>query len=132
MTLFYGVMDASEHTMRFANAGHNRPLMFRADGSVERLDLGGIMLGFKSDYTYQQGEVRFEKGDVLVIFSDGIVEARSGAGVDFEDDKLIEVVNALRDQPAAAIQAGVLSAVEQHVGDEPQGDDITLAVIKRK
>jgi sigma-B regulation protein RsbU (phosphoserine phosphatase) len=131
VTLFFGVLNPSGHTMDFSNAGHNRPHIRRADGSVETLQQGGLVLGFKKDIPYTQHRVELRPGDLLFVYSDGIPEAMNSSREQFGDERLIEL---LRDEgtgtPETFVET-VLERVREHAGDYPQNDDITMIAVKR-
>jgi len=146
-TFFYGVLDFDDGTFTSTNAGHNPPLVVRADGSLEKLETGGLILGMLPDQSYRQETVRLEPGDVVVLYTDGITEAVGPApGRDeitpedegenpdamFGDDALIEVSQANVDRSAAGIKEAILLAVAQHTAGVAQSDDITLVVIRRQ
>jgi sigma-B regulation protein RsbU (phosphoserine phosphatase) len=136
-TFFYGILDRNNASFTCTNAGHNPPLLLRRGGDLERLEAGGLLLGFLPHQRYVQQTVCLEKGDVLVLFTDGISEAAdtaSGATADnlFGEERLVDVVRSHASGPARTIQAGILGAVARHTGNSAQSDDITLVVIKRR
>jgi HAMP domain-containing protein len=136
VTFFYGALNRIRSTFAFSNAGHNPPLLFRTDGRIERLEAGGLLLGFLPDQTYAQGEVGIEPGDIVILYTDGITEARApfpkaGEGQLFGEERLIDVVRAVQSRPAPEIQAAVLRAISRYTADTPQEDDITLVIIRR-
>jgi len=123
-------------TLTYTNAGHNPPVLLRAGGKVDRLEEGGMLLGFLSDQAYAQADVSLEPGDVLVLFTDGITEAmnpeaESREAKYFGEENFIDVLKANSGRSAAEIQAAVLAAIAYHTRQAPQSDDITLVIIKR-
>lgn len=131
ITFFWGVLDAGARTMRYVSAGHNPPFLFHADGSLERLDKGGIILGImKAVVPYQEGEVRIDVGDVLLLFTDGVSEAMDTEGEEMGEEKLEAVARLHLDEPAAVILAKIVDAVKEHSRNVPQSDDITLVIAK--
>ena len=84
-TLFYGILDPVNHRLAYANAGHNHPIMIAADGSHQRLKTIGIPLGFLERFEFSEHTIPFEKGSVLVLFSDGISEAMNAFEEEFEE-----------------------------------------------
>lgn len=74
-TLFYGIFDRARHTLRYVNAGHNPPMMIRRDGSVAWLETGGAPVGIFPDWNYQEGVVHLEPGDMVLAYTDGVIEA---------------------------------------------------------
>ncbi len=127
-TLFYGVIDMVSRTVTFSNAGHNPPILVHADGSVERLSVGGLVLGVKDNASYQQQETRIAAGDRIVLFTDGLNEAENAAGEDFGDHRLVETVVSHRDQPAVALLETIFGRVRQFAGGH-FADDATLITI---
>jgi len=136
-TFFYGILDRNTSSFTSTNAGHNPPLLLRSGGDLERLETGGLLLGFLSHQSYARQTVFLDPGDVLVLFTDGISEAAdtsSGAVSEnqFGEERLAGVVRRHASGTARAIQTEILGAVAQHTGNSPQSDDITLVVIKRR
>ena len=136
-TFFYGVLDRAAGRFLSSNAGHNPPLLLRADGRLERLAAGGLILGFLANQAYVQETTDLAPGDVVVLFTDGITEASSPGAPDrpdrfFGEERLIEVVRANAARTAGEIQTAILNAVAGHTAGAPQGDDITLVVCKRR
>ncbi len=137
-SFFYGVLEPGSGRFTCANAGHNPPLLLRADGSAEWLTAGGLLLGMMPDLIYPQSVIEFGRGDVLVLYTDGITEAeaprvegRDDPGRMFEEDGLERVVREAAQLSAPQIREAILAAVQDHLAGDPAGDDITLVVIKR-
>lgn len=131
VTLFLGLLDYRRHVMTFANAGHNRPYVVRADGEVDTLTLGGLVLGFMPNHAYQQEERSFAVGETLVIFSDGVTEAFDPAGEQFGEERLIDLIRDLRGKPSRVITDTIVDRVRAFAGARDQSDDITLLVVRR-
>ncbi|HDZ26646.1 hypothetical protein LCGC14_0418370 [marine sediment metagenome] len=136
-TFFYGILDQIKSTFTSTNAGHNPPLLFRADGKIKRLEAGGLVLGFLPDQNYSHQTVKIKQGEVIVLFTDGITEAAGPSSGKisenlFGEERLIEVIRASLTKSAVEIQAAILQAISDHTADTPQFDDITLVIIKRK
>jgi sigma-B regulation protein RsbU (phosphoserine phosphatase) len=85
VTFFYAVYDAATHTLTFTNAGHNPPVVVRADGSVTRLTAGGMVMGVMPNPEFEEGTIRLAPGDRVVLFTDGITEAEAAGGEPFDD-----------------------------------------------
>jgi len=129
-TLFLGIVDPQKHILKFVNAGHNPPLLFHTDGTHEELPATGIPVGFYPDAPYEALEIELRQGDRLLIHSDGIPEAFSEQEEMFGDERLVEVVKKLGDEPAQGVLDGVLSAVEEWSrGSTAYQDDRTLLVL---
>lgn len=130
VTLFYGILDSTQHHFRYANAGHDPPLLHSA-GTIKRLDVAGLALGIRPASTYMGDTLSFASGDVLLIYSDGVTDAMNPMREQFEGDRLEALLLEHADQPAQTIVERVLEAVQDHMSDAPPFDDITLLVVKR-
>ncbi|MDQ6664551.1 MAG: SpoIIE family protein phosphatase [Acidobacteriota bacterium] len=131
ISLFFCVIDPARGDLTYANAGHNPPLIVRADGSYERLDGGGPVLGILPSVKYGQYSCRMEKGDLLAIYSDGVTEAATPDDEEFEIEELAAVLAARRNETARTIVAAVNEAVTEWTKGAPPADDITLIVARR-
>jgi sigma-B regulation protein RsbU (phosphoserine phosphatase) len=127
-TFFYARLDTVQQRVTYCNAGHNAPLLVRADGSCERLDEGGPVFGEFPETEYAEGEVPLRSGDRLVLFTDGVTEAYNANGAEFGERRLIELVRQLRHMDSAAMEARILAAVRAHTGGQLQ-DDATLMIV---
>ena len=129
ITLFYAEIDLASHTMRYTNAGHNYPLLRRADGRIERLEAGGLILGLFADAEYTQGEATFGPDDSVLLYSDGISEAMDSRGQEFGEDRLEELWKSLGPMPAEGAMAHLFSEVERFRGSAAQSDDMTAVMV---
>jgi phosphoserine phosphatase RsbU/P len=129
ITLFYGEIDTRNGVLRYSNAGHNYPLLRRADGALEELGTGGIMLGPIEDARYEQAEVPFAPGDSLLLYSDGISEAFDGRGGQFGEERLQETWRGCSGMPTGKVVDCLMSAVERFRGSAAQSDDMTALVV---
>jgi sigma-B regulation protein RsbU (phosphoserine phosphatase) len=127
ISFFYGVLDAAHGVLTYANAGHYLPALVRADGSVERLGAGGPVLGVIGGAKYEQADVLLAPGDRLVVFTDGLTEARNGDDDEFGEARLIDAAVRHRACSAPALQARLVDAVAAFTGGRLQ-DDATLIV----
>lgn len=128
VTFFYGVLDIEAQTLSYSNAGHNPPILVRADGSIERLCTGGLLLGVFPDSVYPQGEVEVSPGDRLVLFTDGLTEALDANDVDFGDDRLIDVAVRHRHCGAQELVDALFGAVSRFTG-QTFVDDATIMCV---
>ncbi|HUU34687.1 MAG TPA: PP2C family protein-serine/threonine phosphatase [Vicinamibacterales bacterium] len=131
ITLFLGLFDPLTGEIEFVNAGQTPPLLLRAGGEVERLSTGGIALAMFEASTYESGRARLGPGDALVMYSDGITESESPAGIMFEDTGLEAAVRATPGVAAAVLSRAVFSAVDKHRQGERLADDLTVLVLSR-
>lgn len=132
VTMIYGIVDPAAHSIAYANAGHNRPLVCMADGRINRLETAGLVLGAIADSEYSAGTTELEPGSVLLLYSDGVTEAMNEARAEYGEDRL---ENLLRDGHGMSAQQTVdriVKDVRSHVGKAAQHDDMTLLVVKRR
>jgi sigma-B regulation protein RsbU (phosphoserine phosphatase) len=129
ITLFYGELDPEEGLLRYVNAGHNYPFLRRADGSLEPLIEGGLVLGFSEDMEYAQGESSMAPGDSLLLYSDGVSEAMDLRRQEYGEDRLQEVWCRFGTLPPEDFIAKLMSELEAFRAGAPQSDDITLVVL---
>jgi serine phosphatase RsbU (regulator of sigma subunit) len=128
-TAFIAEYEPASRRLTYINAGHNAPLLRRGSGELERLEEGGIPLGVLTAAEYPQGEVTLQAGDLLVVFTDGVVEAENEREDAYGEPRLLEILG--RTQPGTAAEAlrAVLSSVDVFVGHTRQHDDITALVL---
>jgi serine phosphatase RsbU (regulator of sigma subunit) len=131
ITLFYSVFDMSTGELTYVNAGHTPPLVLRADGSVDRLQDGGVALGMFEASLYCAGRASLRPDDLLAVYSDGITEAESPGGSPFDERGLEDVLRTEHRNNVAAIGAAVVRAVELHTADIRFADDLTLLLLRR-
>jgi phosphoserine phosphatase RsbU/P len=128
ISFFYGLLDAARRRFVYAGAGHNPPILMRRDGSHERLRAGGGLLGVAPEWSYREGCVTLLPGDRLVLFTDGVTEARDAADEEFGDRRLIELVRGARHLDASAVQERILTALRAFCPNGMQ-DDVTLLTL---
>lgn len=130
-TLFYGVFDSRTRTLQYVNAGHNPPIVIRRDGSSFALAAAGVPLGIFSDSAYAPETVRLNSDDVILAYTDGVVEARNPAGEEWGIEGLRRSVS----ERGSTLQSAeeIVSQVFTSVDDFSQGqqtDDATVAVLR--
>ncbi len=132
MTLFYGDLDVRERLLRYVRAGHNAPVLYRSEtGEFEDLSEGGMALGFVRNMRYRTaGPVVLGPGDILLLYTDGIPEARDTAKNQFGVERMLEAVREGRDRAAREIVEGILDRVAAFTEGAPIEDDLTLIVCK--
>ncbi len=132
ISFFIGVLDPKTGQLNYVNAGHNPPLLARCDGTVEKLDCTGLILGIMPSARYEQQTVTLQPGDIVVLFSDGVTEAcRPDVDEEFGEERLAQAVFKLRDLPAQSIIEAINQQVQEFTVGSPPADDITLVIAKR-
>ena len=127
VTLFYAVLTPDGRLV-YCNAGHNAPVLVKADG-VERLETGGMVLGLFDAVPYAEGTVILEPGDCVVLFSDGVSEAMNGAGEEYGDDRLLECLADISEPECEARLREIFASVERFTAGAPQHDDVTAMTV---
>jgi sigma-B regulation protein RsbU (phosphoserine phosphatase) len=132
MTLFYGVLDDDSSSLVWVSGGHDPALWYhKAGGNIEELPNTGMLMGLAEDADYDQaGPVRLEKGDLVVIGTDGIWETQNIDGEAFGKQRFLEIIRAASNHKAQDICLEVTESVMQFRGSAEQTDDITLVVAK--
>jgi sigma-B regulation protein RsbU (phosphoserine phosphatase) len=131
ITFFISMLNPATGDLAFANAGHNPPIIVRSSGEIELLEGGGPVLGILPIAKYGEQQARLGKGDLLVIYSDGVTEATDVNEDEYGEERLTEELKKHRAANAGAIVSAVTESVSRFVGGAPQADDITLVVAKR-
>ena len=129
-TAFLMEYDAAKHSFCYINAGHNTPILRRASGQIERLDVGGLPLGILMEAKYESANVALGAGDWLVIFTDGVVEAENARQEEFGEDRLIGLIGANAASTPKEMLERLMSGLDLFVGSTPQHDDVTSLLIK--
>jgi len=129
VTLFFGIYEDQGRRLRYANCGHNAPMMLRRDGTLERLESTATVLGVFEGWNCPTGEVELAPGDLVVMFTDGITEAMNAKEEEFGEARLIETVRTYHHAPVSELLARITAAVENFSGGRPQ-DDLTLVIAR--
>lgn len=133
-TAFFGELNLDTRKLTYINAGHNAPMLRRVTGKIESLDIGGLPLGIpavaSSQAQYETGSASLNSGDLLVIFTDGLVEAVDAGGDEYGDARLTACVKQLPEVPAPAMLQRLVADVDAFVGTTRQRDDITCLIMK--
>ena len=128
VTAFYGVLDVSCGRVTFTNAGHNPPILLRANGERIRLEVGGCVLGGFAESSFAEDSVALRAGDRLVLFTDGLTEALDACREQFGEERLIELLSQYRDCDAAQLKEIVFTAVADFC-EQTFEDDAALMVV---
>ena len=128
-TIFYGVFDGTTRTLRYVNAGHNPPAMVRPNGSVHWLEVGGAPVGMFPDSQYEESIVQLNPGDLLIAYTDGVIEAANLEGEDWGVQGLLKATATLRPQGADDLVQSIFNSMDDF-SKGCQTDDATLAVLR--
>lgn len=130
VTAVYGVLDVANRRFTFSNAGHHPPVVLRADGSVRYLRSGGMVLGLIEDQSYNERTIDLLPGDVLLMYTDGLVEAENAAHQMFDRGRIEQVARANAHLSASALCQTLYADMKQFTGDSQLRDDTTIVVVK--
>ena len=129
VTLFYGIINVKTHEFAYCNAGHDSP--FLLSSSPSRLSKGGTVLGVIEPFEYEEEVVRLEKGDAIVIYSDGITESFNEADEPFGEERIAAILEKHRATSASAMMDEVIKSAKNFSGSRQQADDMTVVVLRR-
>ncbi len=130
-TLFVGLLEPTEHRLTFINAGHNPPMLIRADGSMTELEASGPMIGAFDFSMWSEASIDLNPGDTLAVFTDGVTEAERGEEL-YGEDRLETYLSENRTKTPSEIATDLVAKIDEFIGDGPRTDDITLLVLKRE
>jgi serine phosphatase RsbU (regulator of sigma subunit) len=133
VTLFYGVLDPANGKLTYSNAGHPHPFLFTPGESIITTPLtgSGMPLGVSEDAKWQAGSIDIFPGGMLLLYTDGVLEAQNAGGEFFGEEGMLDIIQAQVGNPAQLVQDTLLAGVNTFTGPEPQADDITLMVVLR-
>src|SRR2546421_10928466 len=130
VTAFYGLLDASNRTLAYTNAGHNPPLLMDAEGNARFIDRGGVPLGMFRDTRYYEYYLTLEPGELLLLYTDGVTEANNPKGQEYGTDRLVRALKDSRHLSARALIDFIQHDVLEWTDGLGATDDITFFVIK--
>jgi sigma-B regulation protein RsbU (phosphoserine phosphatase) len=130
VTAFYGILDVTNKTLTYTNAGHNPPILLKQNGDVSFIDRGSIPLGMFRDTRYHEYYLTTEPGDVLTLYTDGVTEAQNSQGEEFGRERLAQAVKANRKLGARELITTVHAEVLAWTDGRGATDDVTFFVIK--
>lgn len=130
VTAFYGVVDRESRELRYANMGHPHAFVITRDGEVARLRAGGPPLGMVNEPPVSTRREWNADGDVLLLFTDGIADARNREGARLDEQPVLDVAVRHRDEPPAQIAGRIFALLDRYTGEVPRRDDLTLVVLK--
>jgi serine phosphatase RsbU (regulator of sigma subunit) len=131
ITLVLALLDGSTGEITYVNAGHNPPYLLRRSGEIEPLTEGGVILGIMEEAEYACGKVRLEPGDTLLIYSDGVTEARSATEEEFGDARLMEFLRGSRALSPTDVVESLIQRVREFSRRGKPTDDVTVVVMRR-
>jgi sigma-B regulation protein RsbU (phosphoserine phosphatase) len=131
LAAFYSILDPLNHTLEYVNAGFNPPFIVDPGGMVDTLGGGGIALGMLEWMNLEKTQIPIQPGDVMVIYSDGVIEAENALEKQFGVERLINLVIANRARPASEIHLAVEKDLLEHTKIRPDASDATLIILKR-
>jgi len=129
-TAFLSEYDATRRVFTYINCGHNNPILRRGNGSVERLDVGGLPIGIQSEARYESASVTLAPGDWLIIFTDGLVEAENAHQDEYGETRLLATIAAGVASTPAEMLNRLMAELDLFVGNTPQHDDVTCLLVK--
>jgi Na+/proline symporter len=131
ITLFYASYDAINQRLRYASAGHNNPIIWRAEtGHCDHLDANGLILGVKADVIYEEKETEIASGDLLILFTDGLTEAENRTGDFFGEERLEELLREYHLLPTGEIIDRIMEQARLFTGTRSFRDDVTIVLMK--
>jgi len=129
-TAFLAEYDPVRRTLDYINAGHNNPILRRASGQIERLDVGGLPFGIQPEVKYQSATVTLAPGDWLIIFTDGLVEAENARQEEYGEMRLLTAIEVGKSFEPSEMLKRLMTELDFFVGTTPQHDDVTCMLIK--
>ncbi len=129
-TAFLAEYDPVRRSVDYINAGHNNPILRRASGQIERLDVGGLPFGIQPEAKYESATVTLAPGDWLIIFTDGLVEAENALQDEYGEARLLAAIEAGKSVEPAEMLKRLMAEVDLFVGNTPQHDDVTCLLLK--
>lgn len=129
-TAFLAEYDPIHRTLNYINAGHNNPILRRAEGKIERLDVGGLPFGIMPETKYESASVTVVPGDWLIIFTDGLVEAENARQDEYGEARLLTAIESGKSVNPDEMLKRLMAELDLFVGSTPQHDDVTCMLLK--
>ena len=129
VSFFYAVLDSTDNRLTYCNAGHNPPMLVRANGTACELNAAGAVLGQFPDWVYEQSETRLQSGDALLMFTDGLVEVCNHDDEPFGEERLVSIARENRGTGAEQLKTLLMRAASEHCGARFQ-DDASMIVLR--
>jgi phosphoserine phosphatase RsbU/P len=131
-TAVLGEYNTATRMLTYVNAGHNAPILRRANGAIETLEVGGVPLGIRLDRHYETASLELKPGDALIFFTDGVVEAFNESNEEFGNERWLSAIRSLPDWDASQTLQLLMKRVDEFVGATRQSDDITCLVFRSR
>jgi hypothetical protein len=129
-TAFLAEYDSVRRTLNYINAGHNNPILRRANGQIERLDVGGLPYGIMPEAKYESATITLAPGDWLILFTDGLIEAENSRQEEYGEARLFGAIEAAKSTEPAEMLKRLMAELDLFVGNTPQHDDVTCMLLK--
>ena len=131
VTLFYGVLNTATGSVEYANAGHNEPVLIRADGTTPLLArTGGVPVAAVREFAYASHQVALGPGDGLLLYTDGVTEAMNSGREQYDVERLMAVLGGLRGAAPKSVVEGVVESVQAFVAGAEAHDDLTMLMLR--
>lgn len=129
VTLFYAIIDAKQGTLVYSNAGHNPPLIVSRDGQIQELSCGGVVLGVLPDPDYAEETVKLTNGDLIILYTDGVIERTDVLGQEFGSQRLAATLKNREGYAASHLIDTICEALDTFAAGAPQADDVTMILV---
>jgi phosphoserine phosphatase RsbU/P len=129
VSFFCGVLDSQDNRLVYSNAGHNPPIVVRGPNEAIELNAAGAVLGQFPDWVYEQSEIRLQSGDVLLLFTDGLIDAWNEQEESFGEWNVVQVAQDRRSVPPVQLMESLLAAASKHCGGHFQ-DDASVVIVR--
>ena len=129
-SFFYAQIHIDTDLLIYTNAGHNPPILVKADGTIHTLTTGGIVMGYIQNHKYQQAEIKFKTGDILAAYTDGVTETLNHKNEEFGDERFKEIIVQNRHKTIEEIRKKIIRDLKYFSNNANPVDDITLIICK--
>ena len=131
-TLFYSIFDEETHELTFSNAGHQKGILVRASGEIESMEAEGFPVGVFADYQWEEKKVTLAPGDRVIVYTDGVTEARNTSGQIYSLSRLLQKIVEMKSSTLEEMRDCILNDVEKHSGPYFESDDVALVMMEIK
>ncbi len=129
-TMFYGVLNCEDGILTYSNGGHPHPILLHPDGTMDFLDKGGTIIGIGGIIPYEQEQRGLQRGDKIILYSDGVTELQNPQGDLFGLDRLSQLISETRNRPIPDVLEKIHSSLMEFVGPDGPQDDLSLLGIE--